>query len=298
MSQPIPVFYDPRQNCDSIASFSPSAGKPAKVIQDWLGHEKIAPNIEIMPFDPTNNEMLYAAHAKAYVDGVLDGTIANGFGDKSPDLAASLPYTVGSMVAAARHVLQRNDPSLQLNVAVSPTSGFHHAGYDFGGGYCTFNGLMVAAIHVHQLGLAKRILILDMDQHYGNGTQDIIDHLGIDYVTNLTAEATYATADEALHTSDLLNSHLICTRCESLKYDLILYQAGADMHVNDPLGGLLTTQQMRERDANVFWSAKVTRTPIVWNLAGGYQRGEDGGIEPVLALHRQTIQECIRNMGF
>ena len=71
----------------------------------------------------------------------------NGFGNYNREITNSLRYTVGSIVGATIHVL-RTPGSTDSRVAVSPTSGFHHAGYDFGGGFCTFNGLMIAAIHV------------------------------------------------------------------------------------------------------------------------------------------------------
>ena len=71
--------------------------------------------------------------------------------------------------------------------------------------------------------------------------------------------------------------------------ELLLYQAGADPHVEDPLGGFLTTEQMRMRDKIVFKVAKKLGIPIVWNLAGGYQ----DPIEKVLELHENTLLECI-----
>ena len=74
--------------------------------------------------------------------------------------------------------------------------------------------------------------------------------------------------------------------------DLVLYQAGADPHVNDPLGGVLTSQQMSARDRLVF--ERLGRRALVWNLAGGYQSVEGDTdaqrIEPVLALHRETAR--------
>jgi acetoin utilization deacetylase AcuC-like enzyme len=192
------------------------------------------------------------------------------------------------MVAAAEYVLTAPRQHA-LQVAVSPTSGFHHAGHDFGGGFCTFNGLMVAAIRAHDLGLARRILILDMDQHYGNGTDDIIEKLNIDYIDHITASKSYDTAEAAMAASDLSRNEALADR----QYDLVLYQAGADIHVDDPLGGLLTTEQMRRRDCNVFGGCAAFGAPIVWNLAGGYQRDDEGTIAPVLALHRNTMIECI-----
>ncbi len=280
----IPVFYRPEQSCDDAVRVSPSAGKPALVIADWTSDSAISSRIEVKSFEPASTEALYAAHSRAYVDGVLSCQRSNGFGTKSQNIAASLRYTTGSMIAAAAHVLSNNVAG--LNVAVSPTSGFHHAAYADGGGFCTFNGLMATAIHMHSLGLVKKILIVDMDQHYGDGTDDIIQKLGVDYVDHITANKSYRTAAQALKCCEL-------SSVQQQQYDLVLYQAGADIHVNDPLGGLLTTDQMRQRDRSVFANCARLRLPLVWNLAGGYQRDDKGGIEPVLALHRNTLTECI-----
>lgn len=289
----LPIFYTPQQSCPNAASYSPSAGKPALAVADWLSNDKIAPRIEVQGFEPVSREVLYAVHDKAYVDAVLDGREENGFGNRHRGVAASLPYTVGSMVTAAKHVLSKPTVRGVLNAAVSPTSGFHHANYSHGGGFCTFNGLMAAAVEVHRLRLAKKILIVDFDQHYGDGTENIINKLGIDYVTHITAEKSYNTGVEAIAVSQLYASHRICATCRSLHYDLILYQAGADIHVDDPLGGRLTTAEMSQRDSNIFWSAKMARTPIVWCLAGGYRLGLNGTLEPVLALHRNTMLQCL-----
>ncbi len=71
--------------------------------------------------------------------------------------------------------------------------------------------------------------------------------------------------------------------------DLVLYQAGADAHRNDPLGGLLSNRELLERDQFVFSQLRKAEIPVAWNLAGGYQRDEFGSIEKVLKIHRQTM---------
>ena len=70
--------------------------------------------------------------------------------------------------------------------------------------------------------------------------------------------------------------------------DLLIYQAGADPHINDPLGGFLSTQQLVERDRIVFSIAKTIGVPVVWNLAGGYQEP----LSRVLDIHRNTLFAC------
>jgi acetoin utilization deacetylase AcuC-like enzyme len=285
----IPIFYRPEQSSTATNSFSPSAGKPRLVIEDWMGHPEIVQAIRLESFPSADDAVLSTAHSRKYIRDIFSGAAMNGFGNRNREIANSLRYTVGSIVAASTHVL-RTAGSTDSRVAVSPTSGFHHAGYDFGGGFCTFNGLMIAAIHVQSLGLAKRILILDMDNHYGNGTDDILNRLGIDYVDHITASTSYRTAAEALQSANLSNNE----RVRNKSYDLVLYQAGADIHVDDPLGGLLTTDQMIQRDESVFLGCATYGIPLVWNLAGGYQKDADGGIGRVLTLHRNTMLQCIR----
>ena len=284
----IPVFYRPEQSCDAAVGYSPSAGKPAQVVADWQKH--FAGDIRIDTFNPASRGILSEAHDPLYVDNVLDGHVKNGFGNTDPDVAKSLLYTTGSMLAAAKHVLTFSRLNGRPPVACSPTSGFHHAGYNFGGGYCTFNGLMVTAMRLKTLGLVNKVLILDFDQHNGNGTQNIIDTLGIDWIKHVTAGKSYDTADEVLSIARNLKPYAAGGKYE---VDLILYQAGVDQHRDDPLGGLLTTEQMLQRDTSIFKTCNQYSIPLVFNLAGGYKKDERGTIAPVLALHRQTMAACI-----
>src|SRR5262249_26941660 len=150
----IPVFYCPEQSSDAAESFSPSAGKPKLVVEDWLSHPEIARYIQIESFAPASDELLLSAHDANYISGIFMGETPNGFGNTSREIAYSLRYTVGSLVAATKCVLEPISPSA-FQVAVSPTSGFHHAEYDCGEAFCTFNGLMIAAIRAHTLGLAE-----------------------------------------------------------------------------------------------------------------------------------------------
>lgn len=138
MTGRIPVFFTARQSVSTNSSFSPSACKPAivaKALVD-LGYP-----VEILQPRPLNFHELAKVHDEAYLRGVLSGKRSNGFGNKRRDVARSLPYTSGSMLAA---VLAAT-PDLP---SVSLSSGFHHAGWDHGGGFCTFNGLAAAALAV------------------------------------------------------------------------------------------------------------------------------------------------------
>ena len=167
---PIPVFYSPAMVANS-QSFSPSAGKPALAVKSW---QLLGLPLQFRAPKPLSAEQFGVAHDPEFVADILSGRRRNGFGNCSTAVAASLPLTSGAMLSAAREALKNRIG------AIAPCSGFHHAGYDFAGGYCTFNGLMVTAAVLLAEGSAHKVGILDFDQHWGNGTQDIIDRLHLD----------------------------------------------------------------------------------------------------------------------
>jgi acetoin utilization deacetylase AcuC-like enzyme len=275
------VFYRKEQVGPAQHS-SPSAHKPRLVVEDWT--RVFGASIEICSFEPVTEAQIARAHQPEFVKGVLTGTIANGFGNRDPKVAATLAFTSGSLLAAAEYAV------LHKEVVCSPTSGFHHAGYQRSGGYCTFNGLMVTALALKDAGLTSRVAILDCDAHYGDGTDSIINALGIDWIEHHTQGLKFGMAHNAANGAYERWFDAAIEKCKGC--DVVLYQAGADPHVNDPLGGILTTEQMGARDRNVF--ERLGHLPLVWNLAGGYQvvAGETQAqqIEPVLALHRETAR--------
>lgn len=278
-----PVFFRPEMSALNAGSYSPSAGKPALVVKDWLDRGLIEEG-DIETFEPVTRDDLALAHERRYVDDVLEGKTVNGFGNTDPQVADSLLYTTGSMLAAAEHAV------IHGRHTCSPTSGFHHAGHAFGGGFCTFNGLMVAALKLKKEGLIDTVSILDCDMHYGDGTQDIIDRLGIKWIRHHTFGEHFRTVRDiggpnARRFFDWLDDAVDDCR----KSDLVLYQAGADPHRLDPLGGLLSSAQLVRRDEQV--ASGLRGKPLAWNLAGGYQRDERGGIRAVLDLHEATARQ-------
>ena len=270
----IPVFYTPLMAAEA-SSFSPSAAKPRAVVASW---RKLGVPLNVMVPEPASVQDIARAHLPAFVDAVLSCRSDNGFGNRSKAVAASLPHTSGAMLAAAREALRNG------RVAVAPCSGFHHAGYANAGGFCTFNGLMVTAMALHASREATRVGILDFDQHYGDGTDNIIDRLRIDWIHHYSAGEHYGFATEARR---FLSS--IPGLVDAMKdCDVILYQAGADPHIDDPLGGWLTTEQLFERDLLVFEAAAELGIPVAWNLAGGYQ----SPLRKVLRIHDGTMRAC------
>lgn len=281
----IPVFYQERMLADQgDATFSPSSSKPRHVLASW--QEKFGGQIEIRPVAPVSMDDLCRAHNPDFVRGILSCQRDNGFGNRLQTVASSLPYTSGAMLCAAREALSEGE------VAVAPTSGFHHAGYRTAEGFCTFNGLMVTVLALRAVPGQEilKIGILDIDQHYGNGTDNILERLSEEdreITPHYTVGAyNYRPKDAPNWLAQLpqIVDQLMGT-C-----DLVLYQAGADPHVEDPYGGFLTTAQLHERDRIVFSVLRSRGVPVAWNLAGGYQ----SPLRKVLDIHDNTMDACVR----
>jgi len=258
-----------------ITSFSPSAGKPREVIASW---ENLSIPLEIIEPTPVSKEQLYLVHDKNFVDSILSGKSDNGFGSRSMDVANSLPWTCGSVLSAARKAIENRC------VAVSPSSGFHHSSHSSAHGFCTFNGLMVTAASLISEGVSK-VGILDCDMHWGDGTQSLIDELPIgNCVIHFSAGKNWYHPRQAGAFLKMLPSLVAAFDGCSV----LLYQAGVDCHIDDPLGGWLTTEQIYKRDLIVFQTAKRIHLPIIYTLAGGYMHP----LRRLLDLHDNTLRAC------
>jgi len=215
-------------------------------------------------------------HNPKHVESVLNGDAANGYGTHGVIAFAENMHAVHScaiMREAALHAFK--NPSVPV---FAPVSGFHHAGIDFSNGYCTFNGLVLAAMAVRDLKPDANILIIDGDGHFGDGTDDFINRLNLTWLGNCSlakneVNGEYETAMEILRACLYI-----------IKWDLIIYQAGADSHEDDPYeSGYLTDKQWDRRDSTVFAYCRDAKIPVVFNLAGGYN-----GLK-TLTLHNRTV---------
>lgn len=292
----LPVYYMPEQAVSDNDSFSPSAGKPAKVLAEW---QRLNLPLDVRSFKPVTRAQMSLAHSTEYVQEVLTCKQSNGFGNSKKSVAKSLPFTTGSFVAAALNAAINKENSASL------TSGFHHAGYRSGGGFCTFNGLIVAA-QVLRLAGFKSIGILDLDMHYGDGTDNIIKKLDLNYIQHYTFGQHHIRPDNDRisriydHDEPVSSISSSTSASQWLKElpniidsfsscDVLLCQLGADPYINDPLGGILTMDQMRQRDEIVFQISNANELPVAWNLAGGYTRN----FQEVLDIHTQSARACL-----
>lgn len=280
------VFYSTDMVSESGRRISPSDRKPREVAealqrQHWP--------IELIAPEPTPVADICRIHEESYVADVLTLRRASGFGSISASVARSLPYTCGACHDAAIIALKDG-------ITASLSSGFHHAGPNGARGFCTFNGLMISAAQLLTAQRVNKVAIVDCDYHYGDGTQAIIDALGLSgQVLHISFGQTYQEPAQA--EAYLAHVHELKPVLEKYRPGVILYQAGADTHIDDPLGGLLTSEQMRERDRTMFSIAHDLSIPLTWNLAGGYQVEPDGSIPRVVELHLNTFEEALKVWG-
>jgi acetoin utilization deacetylase AcuC-like enzyme len=184
-------------------------------------------------------------------------------------------------------------------IAVNLAGGTHHAFADRGGGYCIFNDSVVAARHVQARGLARRVLMVDLDVHHGDGTAALCRDDPSLFAFSMHAARNYPAVkppgdldvalpdgtDDAAYL-DALAAHLPQAIARA-RPDAVVYLAGADPFVGDRLGFLaLTKPGLAERDRQVVAACRRAGLPLAISMAGGY--AED--VEDIVDIHEATVR--------
>ena len=171
-------------------------------------------------------------------------------------------------------------------LACNSAGGSHHALHDTGAGYCVFNDLAIAAHRLIAEGRARRVMILDLDVHQGDGTAALmagrpdVFTLSLHAERNFPARKAQSTLDVPLpdgmeDAAYLATLAAVLPRAlDGFAPDLLLYQAGVDPHADDRLGRLaLSDAGLRARDRFVGGEAARRGLPLASALGGGY--GQD-----------------------
>ena len=249
-----------------------------------------------------SDAQLMLAHSRDYVMALTQNRLsalemrAIGF-PWSPEMVERSRRSTGATLAAADAALSAA-ASGGLAVAFNLAGGTHHAGPAKGEGFCCFNDAAVAARHAQRVRGVRRVAILDLDVHQGNGTAEIFEHDPSVVTVSVHGERNYpfrkphSDLDIGLEDGagdadylDAVQAALDFLSCEP-SIDLLLYLAGADPLAEDRLGRLsVSSEGLAERDRRVFCWAQSRRVPIAVAMAGGYAEP----IELTVSVHRQTI---------
>lgn len=257
-----------------------------------------AENLVVGP--AATHEELHRAHDPEYVRRVEMGELTAkeirriGF-PWSSQLFERSRRSVGSTIAACRAALSEG---LGINLA----GGTHHAGRDYGQGFCVFNDSAVAAKTVQAEELAKRVVILDCDVHQGNGTALIfagdptVFTFSIHGARNFPFHKEKSDLDVALDDDaddavflDALEWG-VPQAIEQAQADLAIYLAGADPYADDRLGRLAVTKRgLAERDRFVLEQCRRAGLPVAIAMAGGYGKQ----IEDTVDIHFRTVKTAV-----
>ncbi|MBC9252313.1 histone deacetylase superfamily protein [Pseudomonas alcaligenes] len=228
-------------------------------------------------------EVLALAHCPAYIERFLAGELSHDEQRRlglpwSEALARRTIRAVGGSLLAAEQALQHG-------IACHLAGGTHHAHRDHASGFCIFNDLAVLALYLLESGKAGRVLIYDCDVHQGDGTARILENVADAVTVSLHCEKNFparkASSDWDIGLPiGMGDADYLKVVNDSLGYllplyqpDIVLYDAGVDVHQNDALGHLqLSDAGIAARDEAVLRHCLEREIPVVGLIGGGYDK--------------------------
>jgi len=250
------------------------------LVRESLLAEGVADEQDFLLPEPADDEDVLRVHTPEYVRKLKDGTLSP-MEERTLEVPWSRSMQQATWLAAGGAILAgrlaRRD-----GCAILLSGGFHHAFADHGEGFCMINDVAIAVRALRARGELRRVAIVDLDVHHGNGTAAIFRDDADTFTISMHQQENYPavkpesrvdiglpdeTGDAAY--LDALAGPL--REAVAFRPELILYVAGADPYQHDRLGGLgLTMEGLRMRDERVFGAARAARVGVAVFLAGGY----------------------------
>ena len=247
-------------------------------------------------------ETLRTSHSLEYINHIKNKTLdiaaqkKIGFPINDSAVRRSFVATGGTVLASKL--------ALDSKLACNTAGGSHHATFNFGAGYCVFNDVAVAANYLKNKGYVKKILILDLDVHQGNGNSEIFQNdkdvftFSMHCASNYPAKKSKSDMDVELN-DNMEDEEYLNTLNENIKllnknnYDFVFYVAGVDIHFNDKLGKLkITDEGINKRDQMVIDNFFSKQIPLCGVLGGGYNKS----FEKLIELHSMLHKNCADNI--
>lgn len=187
----------------------------------------------------------------------------------------------------------------QNGVALNIAGGTHHAYSNSGEGFCLLNDFAISANLLLERAMAKKVLILDLDVHQGNGTAKIFEGRDDVFTFSVHGEKNYPLPkeksdwdiglDDNVKDQDYLNTLQMALDklFSNHSFDFVLYQSGVDILACDKLGRLsVSLQACKQRDQMVFERIQEQGIPIVCAMGGGYSPS----IRKIVEAHSNTFR--------
>lgn len=271
------------------------------LLRQQVQEAALVPPENLLPSCPASDAQILRVHELDYLTRLVQGQMSEremrrtGF-PWSADLVARARVSVGGTIHASR-------AALQDGIAANLAGGTHHAHPGFGEGFCVFNDVAIAARAMQDDKLARRVVIIDLDVHQGDGTAAIFAGDPSVYTFSVHGEKNFPYRKEAgdldIALPDMCGDELYLEAVENglehalmmANADLALYIAGADPFVGDSLGRMgISKQGLLQRDRLVFDRCKQAGLPVAVVLGGGYAKNVHDTVE----IHLNTLQLAVR----
>ncbi|WP_113922028.1 histone deacetylase family protein [Cognataquiflexum aquatile] len=189
--------------------------------------------------------------------------------------------------------------ALEFGIGMNIAGGTHHAFSDRGEGFCLLNDIAIASNFLLNNNLVKKILVVDLDVHQGNGTASIFDGNSSVFTFSMHGASNYPLHKESsdldiglpdqtddVHYLKILKETLPGL-IDSFEPDFIIYQSGVDVLGSDKLGRLaMSISGCKERDKMVLELAKINAIPIMCCMGGGYSEK----LSHIIEAHANTFR--------
>ncbi|MDJ0726333.1 MAG: histone deacetylase [Prochloraceae cyanobacterium] len=268
-----------------------------KMLCEMLLKEEIIAAKDIHQPQIPSQETLELVHTREYIEAYCQGSL-----DPKAQRKIGLPWSnalVKRTLTAVGGTILTAKLALKYGLACNTAGGTHHAFPDYGSGFCIFNDLAIAARLLQKLKIVKKILIVDLDVHQGDGTAFIFAEDPNVFTFSMHCEANFPSKKQASDRDIGLPVGLdddgylqILARelpdlLDSVKPDLILYDAGVDTHISDRLGKLaLSDRGIYRREMQVLSSCLAAGYPVASVIGGGYAKNIQDLVYRHSLLHR------------
>jgi acetoin utilization deacetylase AcuC-like enzyme len=246
---------------------------------------------------PCAEEIVLLTHDKIYLEKLKHQTLSAqeqrriGFPQSAALTQRELIITQGT-IDCCRYAFENG---IALNIA----GGTHHAFKERGEGFCLLNDFAVAANYLLHQQLAKKILILDLDVHQGNGTAKLFEDNEKVFTCSMHGRNNYPfhkeNSDLDIELEDGMTSaqylqklmDFLPSLLHKVQPDFVFYLAGVDILETDKFGKLkVTIEGCKERDRFVFTTLIKANIPCVVAMGGGYSPD----VKTIVEAHCNTFR--------
>lgn len=243
------------------------------------------------PKEKASDELLLKVHTSKYLESLNQSKVIAGIAEMSflkafpvfllrQSLLNPMKYATAGTVLAA-------ELAMEFGWAINLSGGYHHAKSDGASGFCFFADINLAAKRFFEMKPeAKKLMVLDLDAHQGNGFEDIFGNDPKVDIYDLYNGAIYPNDSYAAqfirykhavknHTSESTYMEILKTTLfkaiDESQPEFLIYNAGSDIYSKDALGGFQVSYEgIVARDEMVFQICRTAKIPIVMVLSGGY----------------------------